>query len=251
MPGVEADAVVLDDELGVAVAGGDPHGRVGGPGVLADVGQRLLRHADDLHLGGGGEVELGRGVGVEGGPDAARAREHGHERVEVLQEGPLGVVGVLEPDDRLAHVALGLAAQGGQVVDVGAYALVAGHGRPGLERPQPQVRHREDLGQAVVHLAGDPVPLDERGGLPLGLDHRLVGAVDEAVHAPAEDEHAGEQDGAQHEVAGAQAERLDHPGAQAEQGDDEDEGGDEPEQAQLPQGHGPCGGVVGHGSSCG
>src|SRR5688572_5114134 len=50
---LEAHPVVLDGEDAVLAAAGEPHDDVAGPGVFADVDERLLRDAHDLERDGG------------------------------------------------------------------------------------------------------------------------------------------------------------------------------------------------------
>ena len=77
--------------------------------------------------------------------------------------------GLAQAEDRLADVAVGLVrglGEGGQLVGDAEARLVLG---PRLERPELQVDHAQDLGQAVVELAGDPVALGVDRPLLLGL----------------------------------------------------------------------------------
>src|SRR5512146_2052181 len=62
---IEAAAVILDDEDDALLVAGDPHDGHAGGGVLADVGEGLLDHADDLDLGTRGQAEAVGEVGLE------------------------------------------------------------------------------------------------------------------------------------------------------------------------------------------
>ena len=81
------------------------------------------------------------------------------------------VDGVAQPEDRLAHVLVGLGADVGQGLDLGDDPVVGEGADAGLEGTQPQVHGAEHLGEAVVHLAGDAGALAEHRPLPGPLAH--------------------------------------------------------------------------------
>src|ERR1035437_6397790 len=175
---VEAMAVVLDDESRRRVGLGDGDDRRRSARMLTYVGQGLLDDPDHLDLATRRQGQRVIEVTVQRGCDLALLAVFGQIGAKVVQQPPLGPVRTPKAEDRLPDIPVGLLADIRQLSqlsrDLGAVPDLFAR----IERSQPQMGYPENLGQAVVHLAGDTPPLVQDRTLTSVLAHLGAGDRD-------------------------------------------------------------------------
>ena len=197
-----------DDQLARVAGDVQPHRHAGAGGVLGDVGEGLLQDAVEAERGRRRDlVEVAvRVVGHRDPGPAVVGDQRGHvpqvggrraHRLVRAAEEPDGAPDVRH---RPSTHPLGVAQRGHRVVQSGRTVL---GGLLHLAAGRGQVQHRDaqGVGDQVVHLAGDPLPLLE-DGLPLphgvvaclGLDPQLLGPHDVAEVEADEDPHPPDRD---------------------------------------------------------
>ena len=174
---VEATAVVLDDERNRAARRGDVDGRRRRARVLAHVRERLLDDPDDLDLVARREHEVVPEVRLKRRGDPALAAVLVQVGAQAVEQVAADAAGLAQVEDRPAGVAVALVADVCQLDQ-----LQRDRRRDGVlargERAQPQVHRSENLREAVVQLAGEPLPLGEDRALPFALAHSGAGHGD-------------------------------------------------------------------------
>ena len=160
-------------------------------GVLAHVRQGLLDDAEDLGLRLRRE---GRRPGIRRRLDHDRELRGVGEPTGVLLDGSdeagTRLDRAAESQDRLAHVDVDGSRGAGELRELDPGLVDPAGGEVLVDSLRLGVDVAEDLGQAVVHLAGDPLALVDDGKLPearlevrvLDRDRRLVGERGEGLH---------------------------------------------------------------------
>jgi hypothetical protein len=161
----EPDPVVVHVEHGQVVQVGEGDGHPGGGGVLADVRQGFLDDAQQGLLNLGRERPGGPGDDRLG-PQARLLTEPAGQLLErlgqrLLRQGP----GPQRPHHPpgLGQVVAG---RPQRLLDVAVHRAASGQGL--LGRLQQQHHAGKALGEGVVQVAGQPLALGQRPGLPFG-----------------------------------------------------------------------------------
>ena len=167
---VKAAAVVLDDERDRPALLGDADGCRRRARVLAHVRERLLDDPDDLDLAARRERQVALEAHLQRRRDPALAAVLVQVGTQAVEQIVADMARLAQVEDRPAGVTVALLADVCQIDQ-----LKRDRRRDGIlargEHAQPEVHRTEDLREAVVQLAGDPLPLGEDRALPFALAH--------------------------------------------------------------------------------
>ena len=158
--GIEPDAVVLDAKNHVCIVEGEIQGYSMGTGVFADVGQRLAGNAEYLGLSRGRKLRP-RGLGSRSEPhrELRRLRVQSRVLLQGCGHSPFRRHLRGETHDGLAHVHVNGPGRRGQFGEKLTRLGDATGDQHLLHGLRLRVDVAENLGEAVVHLAGDALPL--------------------------------------------------------------------------------------------
>src|SRR3990170_6322985 len=171
---IEAAALVLNAYADLARLTGDADPGPIRLGVLADVGQGLLDDPDQLHLRFRRELRRRVTLYLKLGGDAGLTSELLEVLPQRANDSPSGRDRLPKAEDRLADVHIRLVGEGRHLREfiIGAGRLSAI--KVALRRLRFKVKVAQDLGEAIVHLLGQPLPLLQHRHVPLLLQQPRV-----------------------------------------------------------------------------
>ena len=139
--------------------------------MLADVGQCFLDDPDDLDLRSRGQPWLVGECRLERRRDPGLVTELLEVGPQAVEQASLGSARFAQSEDGLADVPVRLLGEVGELGEADGHPGGTERFDARPEGTEPEVHHAEHLGQAVVHLAGDPLTFGKDRALMLALAH--------------------------------------------------------------------------------